>query len=50
MPDFSIPEPIMEKTIEAIHSPVSSHYTAPTGNMELREIICKERKKNTGWN
>ncbi|WP_034864138.1 pyridoxal phosphate-dependent aminotransferase [Thomasclavelia saccharogumia] len=48
MPDFSIPEPIMEKTIEAIHSPVSSHYTAPTGNMELREIICKRAKEKYG--
>ena len=36
MPDFSIPEHIMEKTLEAIKSPVAAHYTAPTGNMELR--------------
>lgn len=48
MPDFSIPEPIMRKTIEAIHLPVSSHYTAPTGNMELREIICKRMKEKYG--
>ena len=40
MPDFSIPSHIMDKTIEAIKSPISSHYTAPTGNMELREVIC----------
>lgn len=40
MPDFSIPSHIMNKTIEAIKSPISSHYTAPTGNMELREVIC----------
>ncbi|MCI9131785.1 pyridoxal phosphate-dependent aminotransferase [Thomasclavelia cocleata] len=40
MPDFSIPSHIMDKTIEAIKSPISSHYTAPTGNMELRAVIC----------
>lgn len=45
MPDFSIPEHIMKKTIEAIQSPTSAHYTAPTGNMELREIICKRARK-----
>ena len=41
MPDFSIPSHVLEKTIETISTPISSHYTAPTGNMELREIICR---------
>lgn len=41
MPNFSLPEHIKKKTLDAIQSPVSAHYTAPTGNMELREIICK---------
>lgn len=48
MPDFSIPSHIMDKTIEAIKSPVSAHYTAPTGNMELREAICKRAMKRYG--
>lgn len=41
MSDFSIPSHVLEKTIETISTPISSHYTAPTGNMELREIICR---------
>ena len=48
MPDFSIPEHIMKKTIEAIQSPISAHYTAPTGNMELREIICNRARNKYG--
>ena len=48
MPDFSIPEHIMEKTLEAIKSPVAAHYTAPTGNMELRAMICQKAKKMYG--
>lgn len=48
MPDFSIPEHIMKKTIETIQTPVSAHYTAPTGNMELREVICKQASKKYG--
>lgn len=41
MPDFSLPSHVLEKTIKTISEPISSHYTAPTGNMELREIICQ---------
>lgn len=48
MPDFSIPEHIMNKTLEAIKSPLAAHYTAPTGNMELREAICQKAKKMYG--
>lgn len=48
MPDFSIPSHIMDKTIEAIKSPLSAHYTAPTGNMELREVICKRALQKYG--
>lgn len=48
MPDFSIPTHIMDKTIEAIKSPLSAHYTAPTGNMELREVICKRVQEKYG--
>lgn len=48
MPDFSIPGHIMDKTLEAIKSPVGAHYTAPTGNMELRELICQKANKMYG--
>lgn len=48
MPDFSIPEHIMNKTLEAIKSPLAAHYTAPTGNMELREAVCQKAKKMYG--
>ena len=46
MPDFSIPEHIMEKTLEAIKSPVAAHYTAPTGNMSLGQWICLKSQEN----
>lgn len=48
MPDFSIPDHIMAKTLAAMKSPVAAHYTAPTGNMELREMICHKAKKMYG--
>lgn len=48
MPDFSIPSHIMDKTLEAIKSPAGAHYTAPTGNMELRELICQKASKMYG--
>lgn len=48
MPDFSIPSHIMAKTLEAINSPVAAHYTAPTGNMELRACICDKARKMYG--
>ena len=48
MPDFSIPGHIMAKTLEAINSPIAAHYTAPTGNMELREVICQKAQRMYG--
>lgn len=41
-PDFSLPKHVMEKTLEAIQSPLSAHYTAPVGNDELKELIAKK--------
>lgn len=48
MPDYALNETVLNKTIEAIKSPLASHYTAPTGNMELRTIICQHASKKYG--
>lgn len=46
MPDYSLPEHVKEATIHAIESNVSAHYTAPTGNVDLRKkIACRFEKK-----
>lgn len=44
-PDFSLPEHVMQKTIEAVQSPLSAHYTAPVGNDELRALIAEKCKR-----
>lgn len=44
-PDFSLPKHVMDKTIEAIQSPLSAHYTAPVGNDELKVLIAKKCKE-----
>lgn len=41
-PDFSLPEHVMNKTLEAIRLPLSAHYTAPVGNDELKELIAEK--------
>lgn len=41
-PDFSLPKHVMDKTLEAIQSPLSAHYTAPVGNDELKELIAEK--------
>lgn len=43
-PDFSLPEHVMNKTLEAIRLPLSAHYTAPVGNDELKELIAEKCK------
>ena len=43
-PDFSLPEHLMNKTLEAIRLPLSAHYTAPVGNDELKELIAEKCK------
>lgn len=41
-PDFSLPKHVLDKTIEALHSPLSAHYTAPVGNDELRKLMAEK--------
>lgn len=48
MPDQSLPDFILDETIAALKEPIASHYTAPTGNLELREIICNYAKDKYG--
>ena len=43
-PEFSLPEHVMNKTLEAIRLPLSAHYTAPVGNDELKELIAEKCK------
>lgn len=41
-PDYSLPKHVLEKTLEAVQSPASAHYTAPVGDVELRAMIAKK--------
>lgn len=46
-PDFTLPQPILKKAIDAIQSPLSTHYTAPIGSEALKiEIAKKLEQKN----
>ena len=44
-PDFSLPKHVMNKTLEAIKSPLSAHYTAPVGNPDLKVLIAEKCRK-----
>ncbi len=44
-PDFSLPTHVMNKTLEAIKSPLSAHYTAPVGNPDLKVLIAEKCRK-----
>ena len=44
MPDDCLPEPVMKAAIQAIQQPSFAHYTAPVGNMELKQEIAKKLK------
>lgn len=44
-PDFSLPKHVMDKTVEAIQTPLAAHYTAPVGNAELKVLIAKKCKE-----
>ncbi len=44
-PNFSLPKHVLDKTLEAVRSPLSAHYTAPVGNPDLKELIAEKCKK-----
>lgn len=44
----SVPPHVAEAMIESIESGFASHYTAPIGNSELKEVIAKKLKKVNG--
>lgn len=48
LPDPSIPEHVKRATIEGIRSGLSSHYTKPIGNYELKIEIAKKLKRFNG--
>jgi aspartate/methionine/tyrosine aminotransferase len=50
MPDFSLPEHIVQATIESVKGNASSHYTAPIGNSELKKLISEKLEKQNGLN
>ncbi len=43
-PDFSLPKHVLDKTIDALRSPLSAHYTAPVGNDALKELIAERSR------
>ncbi len=46
-PDFETPEFIREAAQKALAT--SSHYTAATGTIELKEAICRATERDRGW-
>ncbi len=44
-PDFSLPEHVLNKAIETLKGPLAAHYTAPSGNEELKAVIAKRLKE-----
>lgn len=40
-PDFSLPKHVLEKSIEVLRGPLGAHYTAPSGNEELKAVIAE---------
>ncbi len=42
MPDFSLPAHDRKATIDAIDQAVAPHYTAPIGNVKLKELLAKK--------
>ncbi len=49
-PDRSIPQNVLDKAIEVLNGPLSTHYTAPSGNEELKEIIAEKLSNFNGLN
>ena len=45
MPDRSLPEHIREALLEAIDDGSSTHYTAPVGSSELKQMLAKRLKE-----
>lgn len=48
MPDFSLPEHILNATIDAVKNPTAPHYTAPIGNFELKKLIAEKLRIKNG--
>lgn len=48
MPDFSLPEPIKNATINAVLNATAPHYTAPVGNSDLKKLIAQKLKIKNG--
>ncbi len=47
MPDFSLPEHIEKATIDAVRTASAPHYTAPVGDLDLKQAIAEKlREKN----
>lgn len=44
-PDFSLPEHVLNKAIETLKGPLAAHYTAPSGNEELKAVIAQKLKE-----
>ncbi len=47
-PDFSLPEHVLDKAIEVLRGPLAAHYTAPSGNEELKAVIAERLAKKNG--
>jgi aspartate/methionine/tyrosine aminotransferase len=47
-PDPSIPQAVLDKSIETLKSGFPSHYTMPIGNPQLKTLIARRVKKNSG--
>lgn len=40
-PDFSLPDHVLDKAVEVLRGPLAAHYTAPSGNEELKAVIAE---------
>ena len=47
-PDPSIPQSVLDKSIEALKSGFPSHYTMPIGSADLKKLIAKKIKRTNG--
>ncbi len=47
-PDLSLPDHVKAKAIEVLEGPLAAHYTAPSGNEELKVVIAKKLKEQNG--
>ena len=48
MPDFSLPKHIEKATIEAVRMAAAPHYTAPIGDLSLKQAIAEKLWKKNG--